>query len=568
MKRFVLFCLILTLVLPAVVFAQQGAAAVRDYVGLINQSYHPSIVSYFEKAKEEYKKRGEESSVKAIDIILSGSFGSGFLYSDARGNFYVITNNHVVAQAHSLSITFERTDGSKRKIENLRIIATDVDNDLAILAFPAGERPLVTQGLAFINRAIEEGEDVFSAGFPGLGITPIWQFGRGMVSNASVRFPKSLNDETMLGPFIQHTAQVDGGNSGGPLLVAQRNAPSGYAVAGINTLSAVRRQAANYAIPLGTVQPFISNALNPRPDTFRAALDERLESFLEGFKGNAAVYPHIAEYLAVVCIGENAEYAFEEMFDKASRTVVRTFLDKSREDLISAMGIAVAWTIENSIRSGTGALNTSIKEVTGSGEEYTVVFTINNRDVSSVWVREYGNWRIRSFGTVAAGDVSLIERRKKDRETAEKLRIKSDFHVELGYANLFDTAPAAIYAGVDIYNIMGAKLYYVDSDFWCFGVYYGHHFAIPAGNLGFMPYIRLGVDFFKDTEWDEFKDNNWGAIGFPISFMAQAGLKVTSTYVPGLFVGAAFQLNFFSAMDDDYKGQMKQALAITAGYAF
>ena len=565
MKRFVLFCLILTLVLPAVVFAQQGAAAVRDYVGLINQSYHPSIVSYFEKAKEEYLKRGDNDSAKIIDIILSGGFGSGFLFSD-RGNFYVITNNHVISQAHEVSITFERTDGTKRKIENLKIIATDVENDIAILAFPPGERPLVTQGLTFVNRAVEEGEDVFSAGFPGLGMTPIWQFSRGMVSNASVRFPKSFDDETLMGPYIQHTAQIDEGNSGSPLLIAQRNAPSGYAVAGINTLSARRRQAANYAIPLSTFQPFINSALNPRPETFKAALDQRLESFVDGFKSNTASYTHISEYLSTVCIGENAEYAFEEMLSKASRTVVRTFFDKSREDLIGAMGIAVAWTIENSIRSGT-AINVSIKEVTGSGEEYTVIFTVNNRDVSSVWIREYGNWRIRSFGTVAAGDASLIERRKKERETKEKLRLDSLFHVEAGYAHLFDKAPNAIYAGADIFNSMGVKMYYVDSDFWSLGMYFGRHFAIPAGNLGFMPYIRVGFDYFNDTGWDEYLKQDSMNIGFPVSGMAQAGLKVTSTYVPGLFIGAAFQFNFFSMMDS-YDNQMKQAFAITAGYAF
>ncbi|MDR2702122.1 MAG: serine protease, partial [Spirochaetaceae bacterium] len=228
-KRFISIH-VFVLVFPVYVFSQQ-AASLRDYVGLINQTYHPGIVSFFEKIKADLAKKGETDAVKAIDIFLRGDTGSGFVYSDARGDLYIITNYHVIAQSYTLSITFERQDGFKRKSENLRIIAADEETDLALLVFAAGDKP-VARGLSFFTRPVEEGQDVYSAGFPGLGITPIWQFGRGMVSNASARFPKSIYDETLMGPFIQHTAEVDPGNSGGPLLVVQQNAVTGYAVAG------------------------------------------------------------------------------------------------------------------------------------------------------------------------------------------------------------------------------------------------------------------------------------------------------------------------------------------------
>ncbi|MCL2442153.1 MAG: serine protease [Treponema sp.] len=557
-QRFFLFVLLLLIIFPVTIFAQQGASSVRDYVGLINQTYHPNIVSYFEKAKEEFTKRGENDVVKMLDIILSGGFGSGFLYSDANGNFYVLTNNHVISQAHTISITFERLDGTKKKIDNLRIIAADEETDLAILAFPPGESPLVNRGLTLLDRVIE-GEEVFSAGFPGLGITPIWQFGNGRVSNAFARFPKSLDDETLMGPYIQHTAQIDDGNSGGPLLVAQQNAPSGYAVIGINTLSGIRRQAANYAIPVNRIQPFINNALNPKPETYKAALDDRLLHFIDGFNTNTAIYPHIAEFLSAICIGENAEYAFEEMLDKGSRTVVRTFIDKAREDFIGAMGIAIAWTIENSVRSGTGVIRASIKEVTGSDEEYTVIFTINNKDVSSVWIREYGNWRIKTFGTVAAGDQSLIRRRQNQREAAANLRINSDIHIEAGYATLFDKSPAAFYASFEYNNFFGANFYYAGSDYLSIGLFYGLRFGIPAGNFGIMPYFRAGVAYSHDSGWLESSD-----FGLPISLFGQAGIKVTSTYVPGLYAGAGFQYNFLNFSSHS----MKMGLSFSAGYAF
>ena len=562
-RRFFLSFVILILAFSASVFAQQGAAPVRDFVGLINQTYHPSLVSYFEKAKAELAKQNETDVVRVIDLILKGGFGSGFLFSDENGNIYILTNNHVVAHAHTVSITFEKTDGTKNKFENLRIIATDEENDLVLLAFPASVAPPVNEGLSFLARGVVEGEEVFSAGFPGLGTTPLWQFGNGRISNAFARFPKSIDDDTLMGPFIQHTAQVDNGNSGGPLLIAQENVPSGYAVAGINTLSGTMRQAANFAVPVSVIQSFINNSLNPRPETFRAALDVRLEKFIEALGGSSAAYPRIAELLSTACVGENVEYAFEEMFEKANRSVIRTFLDNCADDFIGAMSIAVAWTIEDSLRSGTAAARVSVKEVTGSGEEYTVVFTINNNDVSSVWMREYGNWRIKSFGAIAAGNRTLVEQRQTQRETSARLRIDSSIHLELGFATLFDKAPAALYAGIDVLG-MGFNFYFA-GEFWNLGIHYGLNIPIAAGNFGFIPFVRAGVNFSYEKGFFDIESNNFILIP-PISFMLQAGLKVTTSYVPGLYLGVNFQYNIFSLMPQ--KDRMMMGLAFTAGYAF
>ena len=582
MKRCILLAFIF--ILPVYIYSQQGAAVLRDYVGLINQSYHPGIVAYFEKAKKEYEKQGEKDTVKFIDLILSGAFGSGFLYNDAKGNLYVITNNHVISQANTISITFERADGTKKKIENLKLIATDVEADLAIMSVPAtGEKPFVNQGLTLLTRAVEEGEDAFSAGFPGLGMTPLWQFGRGMISNASAKFPKSLTDDTMMGPYIQHTAQVDSGNSGGPLLVAQRNAPSGYAVAGVNTLSGARRQAANYAIPISTLQTFINNALNPKPETFKPNLDALLDKFVKGLGGNTAVHSHISEYLSTACIGENAEYALEEMFKRGPSSAKRAFLEKSREDLISAMGIAVAWTIEDSIRTGSGALKAEVKEVTGASEEYNVTFTINNKEVKSVWIREYGNWRIKSFGTVATGDTERITKREKQKERDEKLRIDG-FTLETGYANIFNAGNGgALYFSLGS-SLGGVNFLYSDAKFSGLGLFANVNIPIRTDNIAFVPNIRFGFSYIFDDYYKDYKEKEdkrkdpYGysydtdmSFPFIMDVSIFAGLKITTTFVPGLFTNVGLQYNIdILGYDTKYKypNKFDMALIFSIGYTF
>jgi len=563
-KSLIVFLILIT-VFTIRVFSQQAPSAgvLRDYVGLINQGYHPGIVAYFEKIKTDLDKNGQKDAVKAIDLFLKGATGSGFVIAGTGGKFYVVTNYHVVQQAHTISITFERQDNFKKQYENMTIIAVDEDTDLALLSFPAGNSP--SSALSFISRRVDEGEDVYAAGFPALGVTPIWQFSKGMVSNASVSFPKSLTDETLMGPFIQHTAQVDPGNSGGPLLVVQKNAPSGYAVAGVNTLSALRRQTANYSIPANRVQTFVNSALNQKPETYRADLDQRLEKFIKGLGENKAAYPHIAEFLSSICVGENAEYAVSEMYEKGNVTVRRSFIEKCEDSVVGAMGYAVAWTIENSLREK-GAISAALKEITGDGEEYTVVFTINNKTVNSTWIREYGNWRIKTFGSVAAGDKSLMTKKENEKKARDNLHINSVVQIEAGYANLFNNENSnALYLSLDL-SFINANLYLVDSDFYSIGFLFGYRWGIPIKNFGLMPFIRAGINYMNDIGYKKYDEVEF-ANGFPVAFTGQLGLKVTTSYVPGLFLGAAYQINIFNLTSYE-NFFMKQALSFSVGYAF
>jgi len=565
MKQFLLiFFVIVNFTLPVYVFSQQtsSAGALRDYVGLINQKYHSGIVAYFEKMKTELEKSGQTDAVKAIDLFLKGATGSGFVIAGNGGKYYAVTNFHVVEQANSFSITFERQDSFKKQYNNLTIIAVDEEADLALLAFPAEDNP--SNALTFVTSRVNEGDEVYAAGFPALGITPIWQFSKGMISNASVSFPRSLYDETLMGPYIQHTAQIDPGNSGGPLLVLQRNTQSGYAVAGVNTLSAVRRQTANYAIPASKVQAFVETALNQKPETYRTALDQRLDAFLKGLGENKAVYPHIAKYLSSACVGENAEFAMSEMYDKGNSSVRRNFIEKCEDGVVGAMGYAVAWTIENSLRVQ-GGIRASLKEVNGSGEEYTVVFTINNKDVSSTWIREYGNWRIRTFGSIAAGDKSLMTKKEKEKKTLSDLRTDSNIFLEAGYANLFNKN--ALYAAFN-FSLAEINMYFADADHFSVGLLFGYRWAIPVKNFGFMPYIGAGFNYMYDKEFEEATKDEF-VNGFPVSLTGRVGLRITTSFVPGLFLGIAYQYNDIFNFAFLYPNFfLKQALTFTVGYAF
>ncbi|PPQ29236.1 Do family serine endopeptidase [Rhodopila globiformis] len=125
--------------------------------------------------------------------------GSGFIIS-ADG--IIVTNNHVVKDARSVSVTLD--DG---KVLPAKVIGTDPRTDIAVLRVHADHPlPFITLGN---SRDVKPGEWVIAVGNPfGLGGTVT----AGIVSAVSRDIGDGPYDQ-----FIQIDAPINPGNSGGPL---------------------------------------------------------------------------------------------------------------------------------------------------------------------------------------------------------------------------------------------------------------------------------------------------------------------------------------------------------------
>ncbi len=146
------------------------------------------------------------------------SLGSGFIIRfDASKNIaYIVTNNHVIADAKKISIFLN----DKTELE-ATVHAVDERTDLAVLkvsteSLPAEKRnlPALEWGNSDISKV---GEWVLAIGNPfGLGSTVtagiISTKGRELVTPTRNRVSDYVDD------FIQHSAQINMGNSGGCLL--------------------------------------------------------------------------------------------------------------------------------------------------------------------------------------------------------------------------------------------------------------------------------------------------------------------------------------------------------------
>ncbi|MBX3568967.1 MAG: DegQ family serine endoprotease [Rhizobiaceae bacterium] len=141
------------------------------------------------------------------------SLGSGFVVDAEQG--FVVTNNHVIADADEIEVNF--SDGSKLKAE---LVGTDTKTDIAVLKVDPKLKKLTAVKFGDSNK-IRIGDWVMAIGNPfGLGGT------------VTVGIVSARNRDINSGPyddFIQTDAAINRGNSGGPLFNMEGD------VVGINT---------------------------------------------------------------------------------------------------------------------------------------------------------------------------------------------------------------------------------------------------------------------------------------------------------------------------------------------
>jgi serine protease DegQ len=127
--------------------------------------------------------------------------GSGVIVDAARG--YVMTNNHVVANADKIAVTLK--DG---RTLNAKLIGTDPGTDIAVVQIPTENLTALTFG---DSSALEVGDYVVAIGNP---------FGLGQTVTSGIVSALGRSGLRIEGyeDFIQTDASINPGNSGGALV--------------------------------------------------------------------------------------------------------------------------------------------------------------------------------------------------------------------------------------------------------------------------------------------------------------------------------------------------------------
>jgi S1-C subfamily serine protease len=155
---------------------------------------------------------------------------------------YVLTNNHVVNNAKHIETV--STDGSKFFAE---VVGTDTATDLAVIRVNASGLPYAALG---DSKSLRVGQFVIAMGNPfGFQST----VSTGVISSVGRALRSSQG--RLIENVIQHTAPLNPGNSGGPLLDSHGR------VIGINTAIIALAQGIGFSIPSNTAKWVVTQLL-------------------------------------------------------------------------------------------------------------------------------------------------------------------------------------------------------------------------------------------------------------------------------------------------------------------
>lgn len=378
--------------------AVAASAQVRALVPVVRPVLHERTKDFIVKLADSMSKEGYRDAAEYLRAWSEGGFGSGMVYVDpATGRNYAITNRHVVAQAERVTLEFDREDGSTAVYKDCRVVAVSENLDLALVAFPDDARPFKS-GLPISTALPADGVDAWSAGFPGLLSRPSWQFGKGSVTNRAARIPELADpEETAL---IQHSAPIDPGSSGGPLLVASASSPLGYAVVGVNTWKVGGRQDTNFAIPSSAIEAFLKTATS-RP---AGAATERLADRARAFVAAASQddYKRLVRFVSYEIVAKEGERLLKAALasapTKIRNEIVEQFVSVSP---IDGLRMAVAYAIAERASISPLALAATDAVAADDGTGYADMLA-GQTPFRAAWIEEHGHWRLASFPPAAA----------------------------------------------------------------------------------------------------------------------------------------------------------------------
>lgn len=256
------------------VLAQSDTGSVKPtatsstYVGTdvsdIVDAVMPSIVAITNISQAEYSSFWGGTQTYEVP-----SAGSGIIVSQNDEYLYVVTNNHVVDGATSLTVTF--CDDSTVSAE---IRGTDPSTDLAVIQVELAS--IEDETLGNIKAATLGSSDELKVGEASIAIGNALGYGQSVTTgcisalNREVSVSDSSSSTNYTAELIQTDAAINPGNSGGALLNAAGE------VIGINSVKYADTdvEGIGYAIPISTAIPIIEDLIT------KEKVDESDSAFL------------------------------------------------------------------------------------------------------------------------------------------------------------------------------------------------------------------------------------------------------------------------------------------------
>ena len=200
-------------ILIFLILSPKSFAELPDFTGIVDEA-SPAVVKIlveYESENPRYQEQLEElpEYLRRFFDFRGGppvpreraGMGSGFIIS---GDGYVVTNNHVVANARQVVVRLP-----DRQEFDAEVVGLDPRSDLAVLKIEAEGLPSISLAE---GRDVKVGQWVLAIGSP---FSLDFSVTAGIVSALGRSLPTETGDNYV--PFIQTDVAINPGNSGGPL---------------------------------------------------------------------------------------------------------------------------------------------------------------------------------------------------------------------------------------------------------------------------------------------------------------------------------------------------------------
>lgn len=220
------------------------AEIVTDVSEVVNEVM-PSVVSITTVSTTEYYSFFGYSVPQE-----SQSSGSGVIVGTNETELLIVTNNHVVSGANSLTVTF-----ADDQIASATIKGTDANMDLAVIAVNLSD--ISQDTMKAIAIATIGDSTSLSVGEPAIAIGNALGYGQSVTSGIISALEREVTVDNVTNSLIQTDAAINPGNSGGALLNIKGE------LIGINSVkySSTEVEGMGYAIPISSAMPIIEKLM-------------------------------------------------------------------------------------------------------------------------------------------------------------------------------------------------------------------------------------------------------------------------------------------------------------------
>lgn len=232
----------------------KSSSVVTSDVSSIVNDVMPSVVAITNMSVQEVQNFWGQTSQ-----YQSESCGTGIIIAKTDNELLIVTNNHVIADNESLTVTFDDDTSVDADVKG-----TDSEHDLAVIAVPLDQ--ISSKTMEKIAVATVGDSTALQVGEPAIAIGNAMGYGQSVttgVISAVNRESTTTNEQTGETEetgvkLIQTDAAINPGNSGGPLVNANGE------VIGINSskLASTTVEGMGYAIPISDVSDIIDNLMN------------------------------------------------------------------------------------------------------------------------------------------------------------------------------------------------------------------------------------------------------------------------------------------------------------------